>query len=198
MISTTKSDKNGYERSRRICGHCICGSCNIWACKQVYTDGVVKMALQYSNLTNAVEKDIEGTISIPIGAAVGQKVTVQFANNPEIPSQLDNYYLTPSSENDVLFGVYLANSTLEYDGYLGFSVDDVNTNIIFGKLNPTWIGQRNPVQFDHEMLIAHNGKLEVSFIMGTTNASGSVQTENVEFRLMRAPLGMKTIVIPKR
>jgi hypothetical protein len=151
--------------------------------------------LQYSNLTSPVEKDIQGSIPLPATVNAGQGVYVQFANNPRLPAVLDNYYLTPSTENDILFGIYV-DSSLSIDGYLAFAVNDIDTNIVFGKLNPTLISLQNPVKFDHNILVPANAKLEITFIPATSSTAGT--TESVNFRLMRVPLGYKgNIIIPK-
>lgn len=144
--------------------------------------------LQYANLSSPIEKDIDGVISGTL--TIGNQTYVQFANNPELPTVLDNYYLAPSTETDVLFGIYI-DSSLAVDGWLKFRVNDIDTNIIFGKLYPTLLTLTNPVNFNHEIVIPANAKLEVLFIPAS---SGTVSTENVHLRLMRVPLGYKGVV----
>ena len=144
--------------------------------------------LQYANLSRPIEKDIDGVISGTL--TVGNQVYVNFANNPELPTVQETYYLAPSTETDVLFGIYI-DSSLSVDGWLKFKVNDIDTNIIFGKLYPTLLSLTNPVNFNHEIVIPPNAKLEVLFIPAS---AGTVSSENVHLRLMRVPLGYKGVV----
>ena len=150
---------------------------------------------QYSTLISEVEKDVVGSLTIPASQAAGQITYLQFANDPELPTVLDNYYQSPSTQKSVLFGVYVT-STLSVDGYLKFSVDDVETNITFGPLNPTNINIMNPVQFDHAIVLLPNSKLKVKFVQ--SSATTDKVSETVGLRLMVAPASQRTIRLPKR
>ena len=150
---------------------------------------------QYSTLISEVEKDVVGQLNIPGSQAAGQITYLQFANDPELPNVLDNYYQSPSTQKSVLFGIYVTGS-LSPDGYLKFSVDDVETNIVFGKLNPTNINIFNPVQFDHAIVLLPNSKMKVKFIQDSATTTSVSQT--VGLRFMVAPAGQKVIHLPKR
>jgi len=150
---------------------------------------------QYSTLISEVEKDVVGSLTIPASQSAGQITYLQFANDPELPSVLDNYYQSPSTQKSVLFGIYVTSS-LAVDGYLKFSVDDVETNITFGPLNPTNINIQNPVMFDHAIVLLPNAKMKVKFVQATaTTASVS---ETVGLRFIVAPKGKNVIKLPKR
>lgn len=149
--------------------------------------------LQYANLNSPIEKDIDGIISGTLTA--GSQVYVNFSNNPELPDTLETYYLAPSTETDVLFGIYI-DSSLTVDGWLKFKVNDIDTNIVFGKLYPTLLTLTNPVNFNHEIVIPPNAKLEVLFVPFSSGTLSS--DEYVHLRLMRVPLGYKgTVKLPR-
>ena len=150
---------------------------------------------QYSTLISEVEKDVVGNLKIPASQAAGQITYLQFANDPELPAVFDNYYQSPSTQKSVLFGIYVTSS-LSVDGYLKFTVDDVETNITFGPLNPTNINIQNPVQFDHAIVLLPNSKLKVKFVQNA--ATTSEVTETVGLRFMVAPASQRLIRLPKR
>jgi hypothetical protein len=159
---------------------------------------------QYASQRSSVEKDITGIIQLGGNAIsgtinAGQTMYVNFANDPELPNVLETFYSVPSTNNDVLFGIYTTGGSLTVDGYLKFIVDEAETNIVFGALDTTNINLRNPVQFDHEIFLAKNQHLKVKFVAGATvDGITSSQTETVKLRIMVSPLGVKTIVLPKR
>ena len=150
---------------------------------------------QYSTLLSEVEKDVFGVLNIPASQSAGQITYLQFANDPELPDVLDNYYESPTTQKQVLFGIYVTSS-LAVDGFLKFVVNEVDTNITFGPLNPTNINIQNPVQFDHAIVLTPNSKMKVKFVqnIATTNAV----SEQIGLRFMMAPANQKTIHIPKR
>ena len=151
---------------------------------------------QYATLINEVEKDIVGYINVPASQNAGQITYVEFANDPELPNVLEPYYLSPASIKSVLFGIYIDSVPMNIDGYLKFVADDVDTNIVFGKLTPTYIGLQHPAEFDHEIILLPNQKLKVKFIQATATTSEVSQT--VHFRFVIAPASKKTIRIPSR
>ncbi len=151
---------------------------------------------QYATLISEVEKDVEGFINVPASQNAGQITYVQFANDPELPNVLDNYYLSPASIKSVLFGIYVDSVPMNIDGYLRFVADDVDTNITFGKLTPTYIGLQHPAEFDHAIVLLPNQKLKVKFIQAT--ATTASVTQNVHFRFVVAPASKKTIRLPSR
>lgn len=150
---------------------------------------------QYSSLISEVEKDVVGSLNIPASQSAGQLTYLQFANDPELPGVLENYYESPTTQKMVLFGIYVT-STLAVDGFLKFIVNEVDTNVTFGPLNPTNINIQNPVMFDHAIVLIPNSKMKVKFIQNV--ATTDSVSENVGLRFMMAPAGQKTIHLPKR
>ena len=150
---------------------------------------------QYSTLISEVEKDVVGYINIPASQNAGQITYLQFANDPELPNTMETFYQAPSTQKNVLFGIYVTSS-LSVDGYLKFVVDDVDTNITFGPLNPTNINIQNPVQFDHAIILLPNSKLKVKFVQSV--ATTSAVSETVGLRLMVAPASQRVVRLPKR
>ena len=150
---------------------------------------------QYSTLVSEVEKDVYGVLNIPASQSAGQITYLQFANDPELPNVLDNYYESPSTQKQVLFGIYVTSS-LPVDGFLKFVVNEVDTNITFGPLNPTNINIQNPVQFDHEIVLIPNSKLKVKFVQNTPTTDKV--SEQIGLRFIMAPASQKIIYIPKR
>lgn len=150
---------------------------------------------QYSSLISEVEKDVVGSLNIPASQSAGQLTYLQFANDPELPNSLDNYYESPTTQKMVLFGIYVT-STLSVDGFLKFVVNEVDTNVTFGPLNPTNINIQNPVMFDHAIVLVPNSKMKVKFIQ--SSATTDSVSETIGLRFMMAPAGQKTIHLPRR
>lgn len=159
-------------------------------------------SLQYTNLTAPIPEDFEGTVTQPASGGAGVPVYVVFTPNPLLPTYTESSRITPSTEDDVLYGMFITdsdsngNASVTVDGKVKFIVNNVDTNIIWGNISQTNYNLRNPVKFKNSPItVNRNAKLQIMFIPSTANTSDSAITQTIHFKYMRVPADYKGQVI---
>jgi hypothetical protein len=156
--------------------------------------------LQYANLTSPVEKDVPMFISSSLTAGTflaGQIYYAQFQKNPQLPNSLVDEYTVPSTETDILFGIYVSSVPVVVDGALTFKVNETDAEIQYQPISNSYINLQHPQSFTHTMMLPPNQRLNAVFIPLSNVVTTANQT--VWVRFMRVPLGYKgTVTIPSR
>lgn len=153
-----------------------------------------KDRLQYANIDIPVPHDFVGTVTQPASASAGQPVYVEFFTNPLMPTYSQSQRQTPSSEDDVLYGMYIddsnadGNATVTVDGVVKFFVNNVDTEIIWGELSKTNLNLRNPKKFGSSPIVVNRNEiLQIMFIPKNANTTGEALTQTINFEYMRIP-----------
>lgn len=145
----------------------------------------------YSSLNRPVDIHVLGTVTIPASSPANAKYVMSFATDPTLPDVSYQYIRSFASEYILLKRVLVPASTNlgGFDGYLTFSVDGIDQQIVLGLMSLTVPTLYNPVVYKNVLTVDPNQTLSVYFIPTSTQTVAA--TVSIEFVYARVPKSFK-------